>query len=242
MTTQRRAILAVAGLVLALGLPAARGPVSRAADEPAKAAGGEKDKERWKRLFDGKTLAGWTAAKFGEGGKAHVKGGAIVMEKGKLMSGVTYTAGGFPKMDYEVTFEGKRLSGDDFFCTVTFPVGDDFCSFVVGGWGGTVVGLSSIDGSDASENETSKYKEFKRNQWYRVRLRVSKTRIEAWIDKEKMVDLDTTDRRISIRIECRPCRPFGLATWDTAGAVRDVRVRTLTEAEKKELAKPEKKE
>ena len=26
---------------------------------------------------------------------------------------------------------------------------------IVGGWGGTVVGLSSIDGMDASENETT---------------------------------------------------------------------------------------
>ena len=28
--------------------------------------------------------------------------------------------------------------GSDFFCTTTFPVGDAFCSFVVGGWSGTV--------------------------------------------------------------------------------------------------------
>ena len=52
-------------------------------------------------------------------------------------------------MDYEVTLEGKRVAGDDFFCTTTFPVGESFCSFVVGGWHGTVVGLSSIDGMDA---------------------------------------------------------------------------------------------
>ena len=49
-------------------------------------------------------------------------------------------------------------------------MGNSFCSFVVGGWGGGVVGLSSVDGSDASENETSRSKEFKRGQWYRVQV------------------------------------------------------------------------
>jgi hypothetical protein len=161
----------------------------------------------------------------------------VVLGKGKLMTGITYTRGDFPKTDYEVTLEGKKIAGDDFFCTTTFPVGDDFCSFVVGGWRGTVVGLSSIDGADASENETNKAKEFERDRWYRVRIRVSKNRIEAWLDREKMVDLDTTDRRISVRLECLRCRPFGIATYETTGAVRDVRVRRLSEAEKKALAK-----
>jgi hypothetical protein len=197
----------------------------------------------WKVLFDGKSLEGWKSSDFFGAGKVQVKDGAIVIEKGKLMSGVTYTKGDFPKMDYEVTLEGKKIAGDDFFCTTTFPVGDSFCSLVVGGWSGTVVGLSSIDSSDASTNETRKDKEFKAGQWYRVRIRVSPKRIEAWIDQEKMVDVDTTDRRISIRVECNASRPFGIATYETTGAVRDIRVRTLTEAEKKAIAetKPEKK-
>ena len=96
-----------------------------------------------------------------------------------------------------------------------------------------MVGLSSIDGADASENETNANKEFKRDRWYKFRVRVAGRRIQAWIDEEKMVDLDTTDRKVSIRLECFPSKPFGFATWDTAGAVRDVRVRPLTDAEKK---------
>src|SRR5205807_1990080 len=97
MTTQRRSVLGVAGLALALGLLGpARQPASRAADDKPKAAKEEKDKERWKKLFDGKSLAGWKSAKFGAEGRVHVKGGAIVMEKGKQMTGVTYTDGGFP--------------------------------------------------------------------------------------------------------------------------------------------------
>src|SRR5437899_12217134 len=49
----------------------------------------------------------------------------------KLMTGVTWGRGGLPRMDYEVTLEGKKIAGDDFFCTTTFPVGDSFCSLVV---------------------------------------------------------------------------------------------------------------
>ena len=106
---------------------------------------------------------------------------------------------------------------------------------MVGGWGGWVVGLSSIDGADASENETNKSKEFKKDHWYKIRIRVIRSGSRPGSTSEKVVDLDTTDRSISIRLECRACRPFGVATYDTAGAVRDIRVRTLTEAEKKAI-------
>ncbi len=193
----------------------------------------KKDKGGWKKLFDGKTMGGWKVADFFGKGKAHVQDGAIVLEEGKQMTGITYVRGDFPTMDYEVTLEGKRIAGDDFFCTTTFPVGDSFCSFVVGGWGGKTVGLSSIDFEDASRNETNKSKEFKTGQWYRLRIRVTKKKIEAWIDREKMVDLGLADRNVSIRVECSRCKPFGIATWQTTGAVRDVRVRALSEAEKK---------
>lgn len=188
---------------------------------------------RWKSLFDGKSLDGWKATNFGGEGEVHVEDGAIVLEQGNNMTGITYVRKDFPRMDYEVTLEGKKLKGNDFFCTTTFPVGDTFCSLVVGGWGGTVVGLSSVNTLDASENETSTLKEFKHNQWYKVRIRVTKDRIAAWIDDKQMVDLDTTDKKISVRIECEPCRPFGIATWNTGGAVRDLRVRLLSEAERK---------
>src|SRR5438067_722577 len=57
--------------------------------------------------------------------------------------------------------------------------------------------------------------------------------IQAWIDDEKLADVETEGKRISIRIECTACKPFGICTWCTSGAVRNVRVRTLTEAERK---------
>jgi hypothetical protein len=194
----------------------------------------------WKPLFDGKSLDGWKPSDFFGAGKVRVNDGAIVMERGKSMTGITFAGKEFPRIDYEVALEGKRLDGNDFFCTTTFPVGKDYCSFVVGGWGGSVVGLSSINSQDASSNETSKTMDFKRDQWYRFRIRVSQHRIETWIDDEKMVDQDTSGVRISTRIECRPSQPFGIATYETTGAVRNIRLRAVSDAEKKaaEVKKP----
>jgi hypothetical protein len=201
-------------------------PLAARADEK------KKDDAVWKPLFDGKTLDGWKPS-FEDQGKVHVKDGAIVLEKGKKMTGLTYKKGDFPKSDFEVVLEAKRVDGRDFFATTTFPVGDGHCSLVVGGWGGLLVGVSSINGADASENETTGSVEFKENTWYRIRIRVSPAKVEAWIGDEKMVDVERKGRTFSTRLECEDCQPFGLATYDTVGAIRDIRVRPLTEAEKK---------
>ncbi len=63
-----------------------------------------------------------------------------------------------------------------------FPVKKSHCSLVLGGWGGSLTGLSSLDGFDASENETTNVMDFKEGQWYKIRLRVTEKKIEAWID------------------------------------------------------------
>jgi len=195
------------------------------------------EKAEWKSLFDGKTRKGWKQSDFFKPGKSSVKDGAIILEKGTKMTGLTYDGKDFPKMNYEVSLESKRIDGRDFFCTTTFPVGDSFCSFVVGGWGGSVTGLSSIDGIDASENQTGQGIEYKNDQWYKIRIRVTDKRVETWIDKEQTVDLDTSDVKLGIRIECNVSTPFGIASYDTVGAVKDIKVRNLSAAEIKEVAK-----
>jgi hypothetical protein len=184
------------------------------------------DASPWKDLFDGRTLAGWKVPQFGGEGKVYIEKGAIVMETGNMMTGVTRT-GEVLRNNYELQLEGMRLDGGDFFCTTTFPVGKDSCSLVVGGWGGGVVGLSNVDYADASENATTKSMTFKDNRWYKVRIRVSDAAIEAWIDGEKMVDQPRKDHRFGIRIEVDQCRPLGICTWSTKGAVRKIRVRPL---------------
>jgi hypothetical protein len=110
-------------------------------------------------------------------------------------------------MNYEVALDAMRLMGSDFFCGLTVPVGDTFCSLIVGGWGGSLVGISSLDGMDASENETSKFVNFESGRWYRIRLRVTEKKIEGWLDGEKLVDVLRADHRISVRpgdIELQP--------------------------------------
>jgi hypothetical protein len=204
-----------------------------AADEPAKKA--KADPYQWRELFDGKTLDGWKAIKFGGEGKVKVQEGAIVLGVGEPMTGITWT-GDFPKVDYEVTLEGMKAEGNDFFATATFPVGNSFCSFVTGGWAGTVIGLSSIDFNDASENATTGFKNFDKNRWYQFRIRVTKTRIECWINDQKAVDFVTTGHKISLRFEVDPCRPFGISSYMTEGRLRKIRLRQLKPEEAAAIA------
>lgn len=217
------------------------------ADEPAadtdapaadkKEPAGEKaDDARYKAkgLFDGKTLGGWKKTSFGGEGAVEVKDGMIVLEQGNDMTGITL-AGETLKDNYELTLEAQRLGGSDFFASTTFPVGKEHCTLVVGGWGGTIVGLSCVDGYDASDNPTTKFLTFKDNQWYRIRIRVSEPLIEAWIDDELVVDLARGEHKFSTRFECDPCKPLGVATWQTKGAVRGLKIRELTPDELKDI-------
>jgi len=110
-------------------------------------------------LFDGKTLEGWKITQYGTQGPVSVSEGKIVLNYGDGCTGVTWQKD-FPKVNYEVTLEAQKTSGTDFFCGITFPVNDEFCSLIVGGWGGPVVGLSCIDGNDAAHNSTQILKKF----------------------------------------------------------------------------------
>ncbi|GAB6167344.1 hypothetical protein JCM19992_33440 [Thermostilla marina] len=226
------------------------GPVaSSSADEKAPAkpaaesekAGASQKQEKpspyaWRNLFDGKTLKGWKAPEFGGEGKVEVKDGQIVMHYGDPMTGIVYTGKDFPKNNYEFEYEACRLDGSDFFATVTFPVGDEFCSFVNGGWGGTTIGISSVDFYDASDNITTGFFDFKDKQWYKFRVRVSDAKVEVWIDKEKVVDLVRKGHQFSTRFEVDLCKPFGFSTWMTTGAIRSIRVRMLKPEEVEDIA------
>jgi hypothetical protein len=122
-----------------------------------------------------------------------------------------------------------RTSGSDFFCGLTFPVRDSFCSLIVGGWGGSIVGLSNVDGADASENETTKYISFETGKWYRIQLRVTADKIEAWVEQKKVVNVTTTGRKLSLRFgEIELSKPLGIAAWDTGAALREIKIRKVT--------------
>lgn len=216
--------LRVALPLLAVGAPLA------AAETPAPAA-----TDGARALFDGKTLTGWAQSGFEAEGAVKVESpfrggaGAIVIEPGATLSGITWTKGiELPRSNYEVSLAAMKLAGSDFFCGLTFPVGKSACSFIVGGWGGMVVGISSIDRVDASENETTAGKEFKDNQWYRIRVRVTDEKLEAWIDDEQMVNVELKGKTLSLRPgDIQKSLPLGIATYMTKAAIRDVRLQKL---------------
>ncbi|MCA9072978.1 MAG: DUF1080 domain-containing protein [Planctomycetaceae bacterium] len=200
----------------------------------------KKDKDGWITLFDGKTLKGWEITKFGGEGEVAVKGGAIEMGFGTDLTGI-HTERELPKTNYEVELEAMRVDGTDFFCGMTFPVKKDPCSLILGGWGGGVCGLSSIDDMDASENETTTYRAFKNKKWYKIRLKVTDKKIEAWLDGKQIVEQDLKGKKISIRYEVELSKPFGFACWQTSAALKNIRIRSLADAPKPE-AKPKKKD
>jgi len=201
-------------------------PAAKKKVKPTETATSSLNEKGWEKLFDGKTLYGWKEAEFVGHNEVKVEDGKILMLVGDDITGITYT-NEVLRMNYEVYLEAARIDGSDFFCALTFPVGKDPCSLIVGGWGGGLVGLSSLDGSDASQNETTSYRSFETGKWYHIRLRVTSGQIEAWIEDDKVVDVKTTGRTISIRIEVERSRPFGIATYRTTGAIRDIRWREL---------------
>jgi hypothetical protein len=221
MTNRARAahlaLLAVSTGVIVVGSLVAAQERTSAGNDPG-----------WKPLFDGKTLTNWQPTKFVGEGAVKVENGQIILEAGKDLTGITWTGEKPPDRNYELTLQAMRVEGGDFFAGVTFPVGDSFCSLILGGWGGTVVGLSSINGMDASENETSQSIEFTSGRWYTIRLRVTAEKIEAWIDERRIVDVALKGNQIDTRIEMILSQPIGVASWRTKAALRDIRLRRLS--------------
>jgi len=217
-------LLALAGGLLAAAAPApaAKPPVASASDPEL-------------LLFDGETLAGWKPSAFDTQREVKVENpfrdgrSAIIIPTSEYLCGITWAkASSLPRTNYEISLDAMRLDGGDFFCGLTFPVGKSDCTFIVGGWGGMVVGLSNVDGMDASENETSAGMEFKSDRWYRIRVRVTDEKIEAWIDERQMVDLETKGKFIGLRYgDIKLSLPLGIATFQTRAAVRDIRLRRL---------------
>jgi len=209
------------GAILLAPDPAA----AQAVKPAASSAAGE-----WRPLFDGKSLVGWKESDFFGAGKVTVSPGVITIGSGAL-TGITWAGSSapFPTSNYEVLVEAARIKGSDFFAGITFPVGDSYCTWINGGWGGEVVGLSSINGADASMNETTFTRRFELGRWYSLRLRVTPTHISAWIDDEPVIEVALAKKWIALREgDIDRSIPFGIAAYSTVAAVRKIEWRPVT--------------
>ena len=183
----------------------------------------------------------WKPCEFGGDGKVEISEKLITIQSGDPLTGVVWKAApkSVPRENYEIELEARRTDGFDFFCALTFPVGEEHVSFVLGGWGGGVVGISSIDGSDASDNSTTQFKNFDNEKWYRIRARVEPNEIRCWIDDTDFVEQVRQGHDFDIRFEMDPCVPIGLASFQCDAEYRNIRWRKLTKAE---IAAAEKRE
>ena len=181
-------------------------------------------------LFDGRTLKGWKIVPFGGAGDIKILAdGVLEIGAGEILTGLVYTNQPL-RMNYEITLEARRTRGSDFFCGLTFPIGTNACTLILGGWGGSLTGVSSIDGMDASENSTGDSYRFEPDRWYKICLRVTSEKIQAWIDADRIVNFDLEEHRLGMRPgEIEACVPLGLATYQTCGQLRNMHCRKFSE-------------
>ncbi len=91
-----------------------------------------------------------------------------------------------------------------------------------------IVGLSSLDLMDASENETRVFMTFNQGQWYSFRVRVTDYMIEVWVDEEQVISVDYYGREVGLRPgEIENSKPMGFASYRTVGALRNIQYRLL---------------
>ncbi|MCB1210727.1 MAG: DUF1080 domain-containing protein [Verrucomicrobiales bacterium] len=210
------AAIAIAGVIVA----------GHAADEP-------KEPSEWV-LFDGKSLDDWEAVDVGGSGTVELDEGELIINLGEGVGGAVYKkAAALPVTNYEITLEAMRVSGVDFFCGLTFPVGDlkTCATLICGGWGGSVTGISSIDDLDAANNATGTYQRYEDEKWYKIRMRVTPENLSAWVDDKQVVDIDIKDRKISVRPgPIESYLPLSVTSYNTAAAFRNIKMKKLPEA------------
>ncbi|KAA5546181.1 DUF1080 domain-containing protein [Roseiconus nitratireducens] len=201
-------------------------------------------KTPWRSLKDH-----WKPCEFGGDGEIKIKDGTITLGYGSPLTGVVWSGPvgkpdatdqtdvkPVPRDNYELQWDCRRDKGFDFLCAFTFPVADEHVSLVLGGWGGGITGISSIDGRDASDNNTTMFQAFENERWYHARVRVETTKITVWIDDTLIFDHPREGHDFDIRFEMDPCTPLGIANFESDSRIRNIQIRKLDPSE---LAKAE---
>jgi hypothetical protein len=177
-------------------------------------------------LFDGSSLGQFVSTDFGGQGEVTVHDGRLQLGIGNPLTGVTWT-GPLPPREYELEVTSRREDGSDFFCGLTFPVGDSHLTLVLGGWGGSVCGLSSLNGLDAAHNDTRRTRYFAPGRDYTASVCVTRERVVVTLDAERFLDVELAGRECGLRPEVLLSRPLGLASFLTVASVRSCRWREL---------------
>ena len=176
-------------------------------------------------LLDDESLDGWEEIEFGGEGDITIENGILDFTAGDPFTGISSTGDDHPKTNYEISLEGRKMDGTDFFCGLTFPVADSHCTLIAGGWGGATVGLSCINDKDASSNDTCTYMKFEKKQWYKIRVRVQPKSISVWIDDKQVVNQNIEGKKISLRGDTELCKPIGICSFMTGAEFKNVRIR-----------------
>ncbi len=168
-------------------------------------------------------------------GAVSLKDGVLSLGAGKPMTCVAYTGKAtLPVKDYEISFEARRVDGEDFFAALTFPVRDDksHVTLVVGGWGGKCVGISCIQYMSADENDTTNWIEFETKKWYKFRVEVRENSLTGFVDDKKIFEADTEGKKLSLRFgDIEFCKPLGFASYLSDSEIKNLRIKKLPPAE-----------
>jgi hypothetical protein len=148
------------------------------------------------------------------------------MEMGATLSGIHWTGDDLPVGNYEISLQARRTMGSDFFCGLTFPYKNSHATLILGGWGGSLIGISSIDDFDASENETGDAYIFEEKEWYDIRLQVMETKLKVFINGETVIDADVDGKKVAMRVgEIEMSVPLGITTYGTTGEFKNIVLR-----------------
>ena len=184
-------------------------------------------------------LGDWKVAPYAHEGDVDVRDGVLSIGLGDYLSGVVWKDKPPARINYEIELEARAGFGSDFLLGLTVPVGDTYITWINGGWGNRIVGLSDLDGKSADDNETTVEMEFKKERWYRFRMRVLEERIQCWIDGKAVIDVKTKGKRISLRRgSIQKSTPLGISTYDTEAEFRKIVWRPLWGSVVEEAGEP----
>lgn len=183
-------------------------------------------------LFNSNDLTGWKIAPMDRGGiVSMVSNHTVSCGVGDPMTGIAYT-NPIPITNYELSLEAMRVEGSDFFVALTIPVETNFCTIIIGGWGGGLCGISSVDYTDASENQWSEYITLRNQRWYTLRVRVTPGVLQVFLNEDlytARIEFETSTR-FSLRSgsDIEMTKPLGLATYKTCALWRNFTLTPIT--------------